>query len=64
MNTSSMLSSISYSEVNKELIVVFNSGGMYIYMNVPLEIYEEMEKADSVGRYFLANIKGQYQFRR
>lgn len=44
------------------LRIVFNTGMIYDYYNVSKEIYEAMLKAESIGKYFWANIKDKYDF--
>jgi hypothetical protein len=39
-------------------------GKRYIYMGVPRDVYEEMGAAESIGKYFYANIKGAYDYNR
>ena len=55
---SSNINSVSYSE--KGLTVVFKSGKEYLYPGVPKLLYEQMLDADSVGKFFNAEIKPNY----
>ena len=64
MQTSSMISNIYYNETAKELTVDFQKGGRYIYSNVSKEVFEGLDNSESVGKYFLQNIKGNYSFRK
>lgn len=57
---SSMLYAVGYDEQARELEVVFNSGGVYRYMDVDKEEYEGLIQAESKGRYMRANIIGIY----
>lgn len=61
---SSNISTVGYDKESKELEVEFTSGGVYSFKDVPKEKYEEMIKAPSAGRYFLAEIKGRYHHTR
>jgi hypothetical protein len=45
---------------NGTLTVEFKNGGRYEYMGVDKGVYEAMQTAESIGRYFLQNIKGSY----
>lgn len=56
--TSTDISSIGYE--NGLLHILFNSGGLYSYHDVPQSVYQGLMSATSQGRYFRANIKGQY----
>ncbi|MBQ9459389.1 MAG: KTSC domain-containing protein [Oscillospiraceae bacterium] len=41
---------------------VSSPGRTYVYYGVPYSVYDELIHADSVGRYFNAEIKGKYDF--
>lgn len=57
---SSMISEYSYDDETQTLEVTFAKGGTYSYSGVQEEVFQAMKSADSVGRFFLQNIKGQY----
>lgn len=58
---SSMIISIGYDAVQAILEVEFKSNGqIWQYYDVPEHIWHEMESAESVGKYFHANIRGVY----
>jgi len=59
---SSLLSSYGYDEAKSELIITFLKGGTYRYQEVPKEVFQAMENAESIGKYFLANVKNNYSF--
>jgi len=42
--------------------VVFNSGGVYRYFDVPKDIYEGLLAAESKGRYMRANVIDVYPY--
>jgi hypothetical protein len=58
---SSLLTHIDYNKEDKKLNVVFKNGGKYTYLDVPEDKYKELEKAESIGKYFLSNIRGQFE---
>ena len=58
---SSMISEVEYDEAEKLLKLKFTKGGWYGYLDVPKEVCQELLSADSVGKYFLANIKNKYE---
>lgn len=58
---SSMISEIEYDETEKLLKLKFSKGGWYEYKDVPKEVYNELLNAESIGKYFLANIKSKYE---
>lgn len=43
--------------IQDKLVVKFNSDDVYIYDNVKKELYEELLKAESKGKFFHKNIK-------
>lgn len=59
---SSDISSVGYE--SGTLYIKFNSGGTYSYSNVPESVYRELMNASSHGKYFHANIKNVYSYRR
>jgi len=61
---SSNLDSVGYDEVNKVLEISFISGGIYQYIDVEPQVYEGLLYADSAGKYFHRNIKGQFNYKR
>lgn len=58
--TSSNIRSIGYDPATKTLEIEFPSG-VYSYPNVPLEAYEGLKNAKSIGSYFSAQIRGKFQ---
>ena len=59
---SSNLKSVGYDEFLLVLETEFNSGAVYRYYGVPLEVHDELINAESVGKYFNANVKSRYNF--
>ena len=59
---SSNLAAVGYDERNKTLEIEFNSGGIYQYFEVEKTIFDGLMNAESHGRFFNQNIKGQYNF--
>jgi hypothetical protein len=55
--TSSNIKSIGYDPSTNVLEVEFSSGTVYQYADVPAQVYKDMSEADSVGRYFAANVR-------
>lgn len=59
--SSSMIKEIDYDDEEKKLTVVFiKNNSKYEYEGVDKKVYEALINADSVGKYFLANIKDKY----
>lgn len=59
---SSMISQYGYNQAEKQLTLVFTKGGTYIYKDVPKSVFDDLAEAESIGKYFLANIKDKYEF--
>ncbi|MBI2977150.1 MAG: KTSC domain-containing protein [Chloroflexi bacterium] len=59
---SSMIHAVGYDRQKRILEIVFNTGRAYQYYDVPLKIHGELLKAESKGRYFLANIRDMYEY--
>lgn len=58
---SSQVKAVAYTADN-DVLVTFTRGSEYLYKNVPEELYEEMIKAESVGKFLNANIKGKFEY--
>jgi hypothetical protein len=56
-----MLYAVGYDERTRELEVVFNTGGIYRYLDVDKSDYEGLFQARSKGRYMQDNIIGVYE---
>lgn len=57
---STMIRSFGFDSTTSILEVEFNSGAIWQYFDVPESLYYEMKSAGSCGKFFNANIKGQY----
>lgn len=61
--TSSNIKAVGYDSGSKTLRVDFKDGGSYEYDEVSEDVAESLKSADSVGKYFTENIRGQYGHR-
>jgi len=61
MRSSSNIRGYSYNEQEKTLDIQFNNGGTYRYKDVPQELYEGFNQAESLGRFLHANIKNKFE---
>lgn len=59
---SSVVSAIQYDASKALLTIIFVSGMVYKYKDVPEAIYLEMKNSGSKGIYLNKNIKGNYFF--
>jgi hypothetical protein len=59
---STVVDKIAYDETHQILTVVFQSGRVYHYKDVPVGVYNSFRNARSKGRYLNRNIKGIYEY--
>lgn len=59
---STVISSIEYDPEQEVLTIVFRSGKIYYYKNVPQKVYIELRSSRSKGRFLNQSIKGNYQY--
>ncbi len=57
---SSMAAAIGYDADLRALVVLFNSGKAYQFLDVPPEIYQGLAGARSIGRYLLDHVIDYY----
>lgn len=62
--SSSNIAAVGYDDEERKLAVEFNSGSVYHYDNVSRDTFEALRDAPSVGKYFHANIRDQYDYTR
>lgn len=58
---SSNIKGVGYDPDEKSLTVWFKSGAQHRYADVPPEMHSEMLAAESVGKYFHANIRNAFK---
>ena len=62
MKKSSLIKNVKYLPSTQVLTVEFQKGGnVFQYHNVPKTIFEGFLKAESTGKYFLANVKDKFE---
>lgn len=59
---SSMVAAYGYDAGLKALVVLYNSGKAYQYLEVPGEVYEGLLEARSKGRYLLDHVIDHYPY--
>lgn len=59
---SEAIDDISYDENTKEMRVVFKTGRIYVYFDVPADAYEAFASADSLGRHFNTYVRDAYDW--
>ena len=60
---SSNLAEVGYEETSRTLEVLFLSGGLYHYFDVPPRVHMELMDARSHSGYLNNYIKGKYKYR-
>ena len=58
---SSLIKAVGFDSEKEELHVLFHKGGEYVYRGVPRPVYGALLEAQSVGHFFLVNVKKQYE---
>lgn len=53
---------IGYEPESRELRVKFRDGAVYVYYDVPPDVYEEMLSADSIGHYMNDHVVHSYYY--
>ncbi|HEU0054487.1 MAG TPA: KTSC domain-containing protein [Longimicrobium sp.] len=61
---SSSIASIGYDPATRTLEVEFVNGGLYHYLDVPVEELERFVTSGSLGRYLNQHIKPSFEVRR
>lgn len=59
---SSNISQGEYNAAEKTLTITFKRGGVYRYDGVPEDVALAYKGAESVGKFFFANIKDKYPY--
>lgn len=52
----------TYFPKTQTLYIAFNRGGVYMYGNVDMEVYQKFETSDSQGKFFVSEIKNNPNF--
>ena len=61
---STVISSMHYYPATSTLRIIFVSGTVYDYKNVPEKVYKEMKTSSSKGGYLNQHIKGAYAYKK
>ncbi|HEY4286679.1 MAG TPA: KTSC domain-containing protein [Puia sp.] len=61
---SSVVKAINYDAPSHTLRIVYVSGSIYDYKEVPEKVYEKMRTASSKGEFLNTKIKGLYSFQK
>lgn len=61
---SSLIRFVEYYPANRTLKVFFVSGSVYLYKNVPEQVYTALIHAPSKGQFFHSRIRDRYPYRK
>ncbi len=61
---SSVIRRFAYAEAARRLRILFVSGDVYEYANVPPKVIADFRAAPSKGRFFGPHIRDRYPYRR
>ena len=59
---SSVISFFKYDAIKKILKIVYVSGAVYNYLDVPNDVYMQLAKSKSKGTYLNKYIKGRFAY--
>lgn len=59
---SSVIKSFSYDKQDRVLRIIFVSGRVYEYKEVPESVYQHLKEAGSKGSYFNQEIRDKFHF--
>lgn len=62
--SSSQIAQVGYNVASSKMRVLFNSGGLYEYSDVPQDVYSNIVNGVSPGGVFHSTVKGAYSFER
>lgn len=60
---STVIASVHYNADTKVLQIIFTTGRIYLYYDVPPTVYEELIHARSKGSFFNKKIRGHFTFK-
>lgn len=61
---SSNINAVGYDAEKRTLFVQFTNGTLYAYDDVPIGTHLGLKVAESVGKYFSANVRGKFTARK
>lgn len=61
LTSSSVIKRVVYDTKLSALAVQFNSESIWVYLDVPIEVYDELINAHSAGNYFNKHIRNVYE---
>ncbi|WP_396336445.1 KTSC domain-containing protein [Fischerella sp. JS2] len=59
---SSMVNAIGYDGDKNILQIEFHNGAVYQYSDIDQDTWQDLHQANSIGKYFNKNVRGEYQY--
>ena len=57
---SSVILAVGYEQISETLRIIFTSGSEYRYTGVPIQVYQNLCNAESIGQEFNRTIRNKY----
>ncbi len=55
---------VRYEAASADLSVSFPDGSVYVYHDVPVEVYQDLTRIVNRGEYFARHVRGQFAYER
>ena len=53
-----------YDHVSHDLIITYTNGVRYVYNKVPIDLWINLLRSESIGTFIASRIKGKYEYER
>jgi len=60
MKTSSVIKQVQWTDSEDLYVNLMHGGHFYVYQGVPESVYKDFMAAESLGKFFVKEIKGKY----
>ena len=61
---STVMNEVNYNDETNEMTIEFWNGSIFVYKEVPKELYEEFIDSTSIGQFFHRKVKDKFTFRK
>ena len=61
---SAVMNEVNYNDETNEMTIEFWNGSIFVYKEVPKELYEEFIDSTSIGQFFHRKVKDKFTFRK
>lgn len=59
---SSNIDSIGYNKEEQQLFIKFNNGSLYMYNDVPEDVWEDLQNSESKGKFVYYELRNMYDY--